>query len=130
MEKNQLVFTYAYLVKMTPVELPKDIVLMNVPDYLPGYFVGDPNNPCKGNFEGRNNLEWAVWKAAEKSRTLSTLVDMSYEGLAVDERMVLLLQPIQEDPNNYKTVEELAQKYLPKTHTKLRDVSDRNRLKE
>lgn len=32
--------------------------------------------------------------------------------MAKDKNMTLLLQPVQDNPNNYKNVEELVQKYL------------------
>ena len=38
---------------------------------------------------------------------------MNFEGLARDDGMTLLLQPIQEDAANYKSVDELMKKYLP-----------------
>ena len=103
MAEKKLVFAYAYMLK-NDLGLPKG---------LPGYFVGNHEEPFKGRWEGRNNWTYAVAKAAEESRDLSTFVDMNVEGLARDDRMVLLLQPTQEDPANYKSVNELIKKYLP-----------------
>ena len=103
MVEHKLVFAYAYMMNNN-LALPKG---------LPGYFVGNPDAPTKDNFEGNNNLKYAVIHASRKSLELSTLVDMNFEGLARDDGMTLLLQPIQEDAANYKSVDELMKKYLP-----------------
>lgn len=102
-EKNNLVFTYAYMMDNT----------LGLPKGLPGYFVGNPDAPTKGRWEGRNNLGYAVAKAAKESISLATLVDMNFEGLVRDSGMTLLLQPIQENPEDYQTVNQLIKKYLP-----------------
>lgn len=110
---EQLVFAYAYLMRFDgkmPDRLPNGDA--ELPVGIPGYFVGNPDKPTKGNFEGRNNLGHATAHAARKSRELSTLVDMNFEGVAMDNAMTLLLQPIQEDPNKYKSAEELAKTHL------------------
>ena len=103
MPEEKLVFAYAYMIN-NGLGLPKG---------LPGFFVGNQDAPIKGNFEGRNNLKYAAIHASRKSRELSTLVDMNFEGLARDDGMTLLLQPIQEYRANYKSVNELMKKYLP-----------------
>ncbi len=107
-EENRLVFAYAYMMNNN----------LGLPKGLPGYFVGNPDAPIKGNWEGRNNLVYAASHAARKSRELSILVDMNFEGLAGDNEitlfgMTLLLQPIQEYPDRYQTVNELIERYLP-----------------
>ena len=102
MTERKLVFAYAYMMNNN----------LGLPKGLPGYFVGNREEPFKGNWEGRNNLIFAAAKAAKKSSELSILVDMSFEGLAKDSGMTLLLQPIQEDPTKYKSVNELIKRYL------------------
>jgi len=79
-----------------------------------GYFVGYPEQPYRGMFGGHNCLEDMVAEAARVSRKLSMNVDLNFEGLAKDRKMTLLLQPVQEKQNDYKSVEELAELYLSK----------------
>ncbi len=111
--ENRLVLAYAYLMKFNgkmPDELPNGDTELLVG--IPGYFVGSPEEPSRGNFEGRNNFRYALAKFFEKCHT-TTFLDLGFEGLVKDEGITLLLQPLQKDPNKYKSVDELAQLYLP-----------------
>ena len=103
-----IVFTYAYLMAFNgklPDKLPNGDT--ELPVGIPGYFVGDPKEPIKGNFEGTNNLTYALAKVAEHAP-----VEMNFEGLAIDDKVTLLLQPIQIDPKDYKTVDDLVETYM------------------
>ena len=114
MTRDRLIFAYGYLMEFhgtLPKRLPNGD--KELPTGIPGYFIGDPEHPAKGTFEGRNNLEWALRKLKEQSLDPDIVViDLDFEGLARDDTITLLLQPLQEDPKNYKTVEELTKSYF------------------
>ena len=105
-KENGLALLYGYLMQNE----------LGLPKKLPCYFVGNPREPSKGSLEfcvdSNKNLIHAVAEAAKESRELSVLVNMNFEGLARDRKMTLLLQPVQDNPDDYKSVEELARKYL------------------
>lgn len=105
-EENRLALLYGYLMHNE----------LGLPEGLPCYFVGNPKKPSKGDLEfcvdSNKNLIRAVASAAQKSRELSVLVNMNFEGLARDRKMTLLLQPVQDDTADYKSVEELKSMYL------------------
>lgn len=109
---RRLVFAYAYLMEFNgqmPERLPEGYT--RLPVGIPGYFVGDPEEPAKGNFEGRNNYRFAYAKFLEKGPG-APVIDLAFEGLARDHGITLLLQPLQDDPEKYKSVDELATMYL------------------
>jgi len=105
-KENGLALLYGYLMQN----------YLGFPKGLPCYFVGNPRKPSKGSLEfcvdSNKNLIHAVAEAAKESRELSVLVNMDFEGLARDRKMTLLLQPIQDDLNDYKSVKKLTRKYL------------------
>lgn len=92
-----------------PDELPNGDT--ELPVGIPGYFVGNPEEPTKGNFEGLNNYRFAHAKFLEKGPD-AQFIDLAFEGVARDEGITLLLQPLQDDPSKYKSVEELAEIYF------------------
>ena len=54
----------------------------------------------------------ACAEAAKASEVFSIPVDMNYEGLIKTKAMTVLVQPIQENPRDYKSIEELVRTYL------------------
>ena len=105
-KENRIALLYGYLMHNE----------LGLPDGLQCYFIGNPKEPSRGDLEfcvdSNKNLIHAVVEAAQKSRELSILVDMNFEGLARDRKMTLLLQPIQDDLNDYKSMEELMRMYM------------------
>lgn len=110
--EKKLVFAFGYLMDYRydpnadyPGALPRGITS--------GYYVGFTTKSPGGSFRDIGSLKSACAEAAEASKVWSIPVDMNFEGLVRTKTLTVLLQPIEEDPENYKSVDELLQKYLP-----------------
>lgn len=76
---DRLVFAYAYLMEFNgqmPEGLPNGDA--ELPVGIPGYFVGNPEEPTKGNFEGRNNYRFAYATFLEKGPD-APFIDLAFE---------------------------------------------------
>src|SRR3989338_10039280 len=112
-EKQHLVLAYGYLVGLR--HDPNADAFGAVPTGItPGYYVGSTAVSPGGQFCDLSNLLTACATAAEASAVWDVPVDMNFEGPVRTKTMDLLLQPIRDDPANYKSVEELVQIYRPK----------------
>jgi len=110
-EDNTLVLAYGYLIDYCSD--PNADAFGVISDRVtPGYYVGSTTESPGGAFRDLNNLEAACAEAALACKVWSVPVDMNFEGFVKTKTMALLLQPIQENPADYKSVEELAQEYL------------------
>ncbi len=101
-EKVRVVFSFGYV----------NFDGMVIPGYYVG-FIGDKGNN-EGNFAGLDRLIEACADAAAASKEFSVAIDMGFEGLVRTDRGFLLLQPIQENPRDYKSIEELMRIYSGK----------------
>ncbi|MBI2665484.1 hypothetical protein HYX12_02595 [Candidatus Woesearchaeota archaeon] len=112
-EKHHLVLAYGYLVGLR--HDPDADAFGAVPTGITaGYYVGSTAVNPGGQFCDLGNLGIACATAAEASAAWDVLVDMNFEGPVRTKTMDLLLQPIQDNPANYKSVEELVDTYRPK----------------
>lgn len=114
MREKKLVFGYGYLININ-IEAGDDCQglpqKMPIGSYVKGYYGGFLGHPG-GAFRDLGNLASACAEVAQASAVFSSPVNMNFEGLVKTKSMTVLVQPIQEDAKDYKSVDELVQKYL------------------
>ena len=106
-KKHHLVLSYGYLVGLR--HDPDADALGAVPtDITQGYYTGSTTVSPGGQFCDLSNLLTACATATEASAAWDVPVDMNFEGPVRTKTMDLLLQPIRDNPANYKSVEDLV----------------------
>jgi len=77
-----------------------------------GFFAGDPSSPSEGTYiPDVRKLYDIVRDCSRQCDELSTRVDMNYEGVASDEGLTLVLQPIHKVQSNDGRLAELMKQY-------------------
>jgi hypothetical protein len=74
-----------------------------------GFFAGDPNHPSDGRFVDHGPLHALAEYCSKRAQELGTLVNMDYIGIARDEGLTLVLQPIYGSLCNDQRLKEILE---------------------